>query len=82
MHCSTAGALEKVIYARYYEKLITMLLQMDKTFVGVNHLLQVYLLINHMHKRILSIILAVNAVQLLNVYTTTVANMPRVKSPR
>ena len=44
-----------------------MLLQVQQALVGVNHLLKVYLLINHMNKRILSIILTVNAVQLLNV---------------
>ena len=50
MNGSTAGTLQEVVNARNYEQLVTMFLQVNKTFVGVYHLLKVNLPINHMHK--------------------------------
>ena len=44
-----------------------MLFKVQQALVGVNHLLKVYLLLNNMHKLILSIILAIYAVQFLNI---------------
>ena len=67
MDSSTAGTLQQVVYARYNEQFVIMLLQMDKALVGVHHLLQVNLLLNHMHERIGLIILTVYLVEFLNV---------------
>ena len=67
MHCCATGALEQIIYARYNEQLVTVLLQMDKALVGVNYLLQVYRLLNNMYERIGLIILTVYLVELINI---------------
>ena len=50
MYCCSAGTLQEVIYARYYKQLVTMLLQMQQTLVGVDHLLEIYLLLYYMNK--------------------------------
>ena len=67
MHGSSAGTLQEVVDARYHKQFVIMLLQMDKALVGVYHLLQVDLLLNHMYERIGLIILAVYLVEFLNV---------------
>ena len=65
MYCGSAGTLQKVVDARYHKQFVIMLLQMDKALVGVYHLLQVNLLLNHMYERIGLIILAVYLVEFL-----------------
>ena len=67
MHCCTAGTLQEVVDARYNEQFVTVLLQMDKALVGVDYLLQVYLLLNHMYERIGLIVLTVYLVEFINV---------------
>ena len=67
MDSRAAGTLQEVVDARYHKQFVIMLLQMDKTLVGVYHLLQVNLLLNHMHERIGLIILAVYLVKFLNI---------------
>ena len=67
MNGSAACSLQEVIYARYNEQFVTVLLQMNKALVGVHYLLQVYLLLNDMYERIGLIILTVYLVEFLNV---------------
>ena len=67
MHGSPAGALKQVIYARYHKQFVTMFLQVKQALVSVYHLFEIYRLINHMHERVLSIVLAIDAIQLLNI---------------
>ena len=50
MYGSAACTLQKVINAGYYQQLVTMFLKMQKALVGIYHLLQIYLLLNHMHE--------------------------------
>ena len=50
MDSSTAGTLQQVVYARYNEQFVTVLLQMDEALVGVHYLLQVYRLLNNVHE--------------------------------
>ena len=68
MDSGSAGALQKVVYAGDNKQFVIVLLQMDKALVGVYHLLKVYLLLNHMHKRVGLIILTVYLVELINIY--------------
>ena len=65
MDSSAAGALQEVVYAGNHKQLVIMLLQMDKALVGVNYLLQVYLLLNNVHERVSLIILTVYFVELI-----------------
>lgn len=65
MYSRAAGALEQVVYARDNKQFVIVLLQMDKALVGVYHLLKIYLLLNHMHKRVGFIILTVNLVEFI-----------------
>ena len=67
MDSRTAGALQEVVDAGYNKQFVTMLLQMDKALIGVDYLLQIYLLLNNMHERIGLIILTVYLVEFLNV---------------
>ena len=67
MNCCAASTLQEVVYAGYYQQFVIVLLQMDKALVGVDHLLQIYLLLNHMHKRIGLIVLTVYLVEFLNI---------------
>ena len=67
MYGCAAGTLQQVVYARYNEQFVTVLLQMDEALVGVHYLLQVYRLLNNMHERIGLIVLTVYLVELINI---------------
>ena len=66
MDSCSAGTLQEVVDARYHKQFVIMLLQMDKALVGVYHLFEVNLLLNHMYERIGLIILAVYLVEFLS----------------
>ena len=69
LHRLSHSTLQKVVDAGSDEELRAVLLAVDKTLVGVDHLLEVDRLVDVMGEG-------------REVFTTSVAKMPRAKSPR
>ena len=60
MYRLTTGTFQQVIDAGDDKQLITVLFQMQKTFVGVHYLFQVDVLFYDMHERVFGVILFVH----------------------
>ena len=61
MHCLSACAFQQVINHRDDQQLVVDTLQMDQALIGVDHLLQVGILIGHERKVMIVVILLVKA---------------------
>ena len=55
-----AGSFQQVVYTGNDKELVTMLFQMYKAFVGVDNLLQIYVLVDDMRKGVFGVILFVH----------------------
>ena len=66
VHGLSAGTFQQVVDAGDDEQLVAMFFQVEKAFVGVDHLLQVDVLVHHVGKRVAFVVLRVDTVQLLD----------------